>query len=182
MDGKELLLDLLHHYSAGMHRTLDGLPPDILKWQPDPQANNIALTVWHVSRALDVLKVFILQDQPPENELWFTCGWAEKTGYNPLGLGDCGFGNLAGYTLAEAAAVPVLPLEDLLAYFDQACGALSVHLADLPNEAIDRPVEFAGGTAIPAYIFMRNFLMDAREHLGEIKAIKAMWQRRCGST
>lgn len=178
MDGKEILLDWIQHSAAGMHRAIGDLPLEALKWQPDPQANNIAVTAWHVSRALDLLKVLILQDQPPENELWFTQGWAEKTGYNPLGLGSGGFGNLAGYTLAEVAAVPVLPAEDLLAYFDQASGALAAYLAGQPDEAICRPVETRHGSAIPAYVFIRNFLMDVREHLGEIKALRAMWERQ----
>lgn len=179
MDDKEILLDLLQNYAAGLHRTIADLSLDALTWQPDPQANNIAVTVWHVSRALDLLKVLILQDQPPENELWFTNGWAEKTGYNPIGLGHGGLGNLAGYTQAEVAAVPILPVEELLAYFDQASDALSIYLGISPNEAIYKPIELDNGTNIPAYIFIRNFLMDAREHLGEIKAIKAMWERKC---
>lgn len=179
MNGKEILLDLLQDYADRIHRAIGELSPEALKWQPDPQANNIAVTVWHVSRAFDLLKVLILQAQPPENELWFTNGWAESTGYNPIGLGFDGFGNLAGYTLEEVAEVPILPVEDQLAYFDQACSALSAYLAGLPDEAILRPIElFSDDTPFPAYFFIRNFLMDAREHLGEIKAIKAMWERK----
>jgi len=179
MGEKEILLDLLQNYTTWRHRTVGDLSLDELTWQPDPQANNIAVTVWHVSRAFDLLKVLILEDQPPEHELWFTNSWAEKTGYNPIGLGHAGFGNLAGYTLAQVAAVPVLPADDLLAYFDQASSALYNYLAGLPNEAIYQPIELSDGTTTPAYTFIRNFLMDGREHLGEIKTIKAMWERRC---
>jgi hypothetical protein len=178
MSDKDVLLDLLQNYAKGMHRTISDLTLDALKWQPDPQANNIAVTVWHVSRAFDLLKVLILENQPPENELWFTCGWAEKTGYNPIGLGFDGFGNLAGYTLAEVAGVPILSAKKLLTYFDQACDALYAYLDSLANEDIYRPIKVSDTTSVPAYIFICSFMMDAREHLGEIKAIKAMWKRK----
>lgn len=179
MDNKEILLDLIEDYSGCLHYVLADLPPEALYWRPDPQANHIALTVWHVSRAWDLLKVLVLEGCPPEDELWFTRGWAEKTGYNPLGLGFAGFGNLAGYSLEEAAAVPELPPTDLLAYFDQACEALTTCLSAGLPDLLDRPVLFPDqDEAYPAYFFIRNFLMDAREHLGEIKAIKAMWLRR----
>lgn len=78
------------------------------------------MTVWHISRAFDLFKVRFFENRAPKEELWHTCGWAAKTGYDPRGIGRRGFGNLVGYTQEEVEAVPILSAGDLLAYFDQA--------------------------------------------------------------
>jgi len=59
-----------------------------------------------------------------------------------------------------------------------------LYLAEMPMAMLYQPPAGwpdASHTAYQpatAYECMRNILMDMREHLGEIKAIKAMWQRR----
>lgn len=105
MTDQEILLDLLLHLKENIHWILNGMSLEALRWQPDEEANNIAVTVWHVSRACDLFKTRIFENCPPEAELWHTRGWATKTGYDPRGLGTAGFGNLAGYTRAEVDAV-----------------------------------------------------------------------------
>jgi hypothetical protein len=108
MNHKDVLIDMLQHFGYVLHRTITDLPMDALQWQPDSEANNIAVTVWHVCRALDVLKVKIIENKPDQNQLWYHMGWASKTNYVPAGLGIGGFGNLSGYTLDQVKAVPVL--------------------------------------------------------------------------
>jgi DinB family protein len=178
MTSRDILLDLLQNYDRALHRTIQDLSLDALSWCPDAEANSIALTVWHVSRAFDVLSVHVLEKRPPEEELWHTRGWTAKTGYDPRGIGWDGVGNLAGYTQAEVAAVPILSASELLTYFDQASEVLRAHLSRMPLEDLQPPADGATEPEQPVYVWIRNFLMDAREHLGEIKAIKAMWERR----
>ncbi|MBN1318239.1 MAG: DinB family protein [Anaerolineales bacterium] len=67
MTDKELLLDFLDYFAGMLQWTLDGITQHELTWQPDPEANNIAVTVWHVSRAFDVFKVHLFQNQPAAN-------------------------------------------------------------------------------------------------------------------
>jgi hypothetical protein len=173
----EVLIDILDDLAERLHQTVAGIPYAAIAWRPDSEANSIALTLWHVARAFDVLNTRVLAQQPPEQELWQTAGWAARTGYDPRGIGYAGIGNLSGYTQVEVAAVPVLAADDLLAYFDQASSALRASLAALPAEMLHPPAELLPDQP-PPYIWARNFLMDAREHLGEIKAVKAMWERR----
>ncbi len=178
MNDREILLDLLENFSKRIHRMLDGVSLPALGWQPDAEANNIAVTVWHVSRAFDLLQTRILENQTPDAELWYTKGWAARTGYDPRGLGWSGLGNLAGYTLAEVAQVPILPADELLAYFDQTCAALRACLERLPSAALYESAPGWPENPQTAYIFIRNFLMDSLGHLGEIKTIKEMWERK----
>lgn len=182
MNHKDVLLDMLENYAFSLHRTIADLPAEALQWQPDPEANNIMVTVWHVCRALDVLKVKIIGNRPHPDQLWYARGWASKTGYDPAGLGSGGFGNLAGYTLEQVKEVPLLSAKELLEYFDQVYEALRVYLQDMELETLEEPpAGWPGdpGSSAPEniYVVLMMFLLDNREHLGEIKAIRAMWYR-----
>jgi hypothetical protein len=175
-------MDIFEHFAYGLHRTISDLPNEAMHWQPDAEANNIAVTTWHICRALDVLKVRIIENKPDQNQLWYAMDWAEKTGYEPSGLGFGGFGNLAAYTLDQVKAVPLFSAEDSLAYFDQVYEALRDYLNNVTIETLLEPPTgwpSFGGAPSPdrVYDVILMFLMDNREHLGEIKAIKAMWNR-----
>ena len=182
MNHKDVLLDMLQNYAFGLHRTIADLPDEALKWQPDQEANNIMVTVWHVCRALDVLKVKIIGNRPHPDQLWYARGWASKTGYDPAGLGIGGFGNLAGYTLDQVKEVPLLSVKESLEYFDQVYEALCGYLEGMELEVLEEPpAGWPGGLGSSApeniYVVLMMFLLDNREHLGEIKAIRAMWHR-----
>ena len=183
MNHKDVLIDMLQHFAFGLHRTIKDLPKEALQWQPNVEANNIAVTVWHICRALDVLKVKILENQPDQKQLWYAKGWASKTSYDPAGLGIGGFGNLSGYTLEQVKEVPILSAGESLEYFDQVFGALNDYLTNLKIEVLEQsPIGWpitAGVSPENVYVVLLMFLMDNREHLGEIKAIKAMWNRKC---
>lgn len=182
MNHKDVLIDMLQHFAYGLHRTITDLPKEALQWQPDLEANNIAVTVWHICRALDVLKVKILENQPDQKQLWYAMGWASKTNYDPQGLGIGGFGNLSGYTLEQVKDVPILSTEEALEYFDQVYEALNDCLKNMNIETLEQPPigwpSAAGESPESVYVVLIMFLMDTREHLGEIKAIKAMWNRK----
>ena len=178
MTDKELLLDLFQTLADALRRTIQDLPLDILRWQPDEEANNVAVTVWHISRAFDLFKVRFFEDRTPEEELWHAQGWAAKTGYDSRGIGGRGFGNLYGYTQEEVEAVPILPAEDLLAYFDQVYEAMIAYLHDLPAEMLYQPAAGSPIEEYTTYRWLRNLLVDGLAHWGEIKAILHMWERR----
>ncbi len=188
MTGREVLLDLLLHLLDQVRSVITGMSLDALQWQPDPQANNIGVTLWHIGRSLDVLRARVLEKRSSREELWYLRGWALRKRYDPTGLGFAGLGNLAGYTRAQVEALPALTADELLQYFGQACEALRVYLRDMPNDHLYRPP--AGLPALPSsaqapettYLCIRDFLMDAYEHLGEIKAIKAMRERKNATT
>jgi hypothetical protein len=180
MTETELLADWLNDLSSGMHGAIEGMAPEALAWQPDPGANSIGVTVWHVSRWLDILGARILQDLPAEEEQWHTRGWAERTGYDPRGIGSGGLGAISGYTLEEVAAVPPMPAGDLLAYFDQACESVSAQVLGKPEGALYRPVPGLGGRRT-AYQWIKVLLQGCFGHLGEIEALKAMRERAANS-
>jgi DinB superfamily len=177
MNANELLADLVQTLAASLREELGELSPEALAWQPDPEGNGIGITVWHVSRWLDLLAVQILQARPAPEEQWHTRGWAARTGYDPRGIGYRGLGALTGYTWAEVEAVPPLPAADLLAYLDQAATALRDHLLALPTAALWQPAPGGNGTRT-VYDYVKGPLLGAYGHIGEIAALKALRARR----
>ena len=176
MKGAELLADLVSYLARSVRREVEGLSYEELTWQPDAEGNSIAITVWHFSRWLDLLTVRAFENRPPEEEQWHTRGWAEKTGYDPRGIGFQGFGALTDYTQEEVAAVPVLAADELLTYLDQVCEALRRYLILVPEEALYEPAPGLGGKRTP-YQWIRSILTGSFGHLGEIEALKAMQSR-----
>ena len=85
------------------------------------------------------MTVGALGGQPQTTQLWFTEGWAARTGYDPRGLGEHGYGTMTGYTLEEVDGIPAMPAEQLLAYLAQVCDALRTYLRQLDPETLREP-------------------------------------------
>ncbi len=176
MTDREVLADLVVDLTVGIHQVVMGLSAQELAWRPDAEGNSIGVTVWHISRGLDVLKVRFLEQQPALAEQWHTRGLAQKTGYDPRGIGTGGLGILTGYTQEEVAAIPQLTAEDLLAYLDQAAEALRQYLLSLPEGALAQTI-VAMGESLTAYQLIKGILLGCVGHLGEIEALKALHLR-----
>ena len=89
-----------------------------------------------------------------------------------------------GYTQEEVRAVPVLSAEDSLAYAQQACDAFKAAIQRFPGDAMYKRAPGAPADADDsrtAYWAIMHILMDGYQHVGESKALKAMWQRQRGA-
>lgn len=181
MNDKEIIIDLTDTLMFQLHRVLDDLPQEAMTWQPDPEANNIAVTVWHIARIIDDEWARELETRPATDQAWFTEGWAARTGYDPRGIGTNGAGMVMGYTQEEVREIPALSAEDSLAYTQQACDAFKVAIHRYPAGALDMRAPGAPADADEsrtAYWAIMHVLMDGYQHVGESKAIKAMWERQ----
>lgn len=178
MQDVELYADLISSLAHWAHMEVEGLSEEELTWQPDAQANTIAVTVWHFSRWLDVT-ARILQGKPRREELWLTHGWAERTGYNPQGIGYQGLGVVTGYTLEEVAAVPLLSAQDLLVYLDEVCKVLGGYLRSLSSAEVLHQLlpSTADQAPLTKQQLLQTVFMGACGHMGEIEALKAMMKR-----
>ncbi|MCI0399588.1 MAG: DinB family protein [Chloroflexi bacterium] len=177
MQDVELLAEWVEELARDVRREIEGFSAGELAWQPDPQANSIGVTVWHFSRWLDVLAVRILQNRPPEEELWHTQGWAARTGYDPRGKGFLGLGAVTGYTWPEVEEIPALPAGDLLAYLEQVVGAVSGELRAMSSEQLYQSAPGLEGSRT-AYGWVKPIVKGFIGHMGEIQALKAMQKRR----
>ena len=176
-NAKDVLLDLMDTYKRGILTSLEGLTTEALTFQPDDEANHIAVTIWHLSRIMDGLYVHRMFALDAENELWFTQGWAEKYNYDPRGKGSNKLDMLTGYSVEEMKAVPIMSLEDMLTYFD----AAHQKMVEFLNEAtLEKLQELAPGSDPKRefYFWVKITLIDGTRHTGEIQAIRAMWERK----
>jgi hypothetical protein len=177
VDDVAVLLDLIDLLVADVRHEVEDVTPDAVDWQPDPRANSIGLTLWHVTRWLDVLATQVFEGLPSSDEQWDVGGWVARTGYDPGGVGDLGIGALTGYTWEEVEQVPRLTGPELLEYFEQAAGALSAAVAATTTEELHQVTDALGGERT-RYAWLRSVLAGALGHLGEIRAMKAMQVRR----
>jgi len=179
MNANDVLIDLLRDNVRRLHRVMDAMDEDCLRWTPDAEANSIAVTVWHMGRLMDVFLTRQAQGRKPGDEVWSSRGWAERTGYDPRGIGRDGWGSVNDYTRGEVAAIPRLSREQLLAYGDDVADAVTGFLTETPIEALlEAGVGLEG--RYTKYQLIQMALMDNVRHLGEIHALKAMWERRTG--
>lgn len=176
MTDKEVLIDLMNELGTEVRNEIGEMAAEELAWQPDPRANSIGVTVWHVARWLDVLATRILHTGASMDELWHAQGWAEKTGYDPRGIGASGLGNVTGYTMEEVAAIPPMSAADLLVYLDSAILAVNSRIAEMPGGALHEKVPGLGKSRT-AYGWVKLLLKGGMGHLGEIQTLKAMRER-----
>ena len=166
MRDTELMAKWFEDVGARVRQRLAPLDDGALEWRADDRGNNVRETVWHMGRWIDVL-TRIQRGTPQETERWFTDGWAQRTGYDPRGIGDDGLGALTGYTFQEVLAVPRLSATELVRYLDSVIGPLAQLLRELPDdEATARAVRRATG-----------ILQGCLAHVGEIDALLAIRTR-----
>lgn len=178
MTDAELLASWLDDLARALSRTIENMPFDELAWQPEPEANSIGVTVWHMARWLDILAAVALDSCDTVEEQWFTQGWAERTGYDPRGIGSLGLGAITGYTLEQVKAVPKLTAEELWTYSEQAIRNLRPRIVALSAGDFERPA-VALGEKEPRtiYYWIRAIMQGCFAHIGEIQALKALYER-----
>lgn len=174
----EVVLDLLADLTRDLRREVEVLGHEELAWRPDPRANSVGVTVWHVGRWFDLLAHRILQGLDAGEEIWYHDGWAERTGYDPRGIGLRGWGAVTGYTVEEVAAIPPLAADQLLAYVESSAGVLADAIGGLSDESLMKaPPGYSGSRSAHAWI--KQVLEGGFGHLGEIRSLRALrgWAR-----
>lgn len=177
MNANDVLIDLLEDNRRRLLRLLDNLSDDCIAWKPEPDANNIVVTVWHMARIFDVFLTLQAKGNSSEEECWFRHGWAEQTGYDPRGIGLNGWGMLTGYKQEEVAVMPQLTRKQVLGYLNDVYDTVKESLISTPIEKLQMPgAGFEGKYS--QYQCIQMPLLDNVRHLGEIFAIQARWERQ----
>ena len=163
------LLDLEQEAVARLERLTDRE----CRWAPHPDANDVAVTFWHVARWLDVLAAIGAGTAPTlAVQAWERDGWRDRTGYDPAGLGHLGLGTLTGYTPDEMRAVPRLGTTDLTSYLRATVHDLHEALGQLDDRALHQDLGYGSPFQIVGSTLQGSF-----GHLGEIDALVALRAR-----
>jgi hypothetical protein len=172
MNANYVLIDFLEDNRRRLHRLFAVISDESLFWKPAAEANNIAVTVWHMARILDVYLTQQVRGWASEEECWFQQDWANQTHYDPRGKGLNGFGMLTGYTQEEVAAIPHFTKEQILGYLDNVYDMVERYLEKTPIETLVTPgIGFQG--KYTQYQCIQMALLDNIRHLGEVFAIHA---------
>lgn len=174
MQAKEVLLDLLSDNSNRVHQLLDEISDDCLHWQPHPDTNSIAITLWHVSRAFDVFLTQHILARPNTEENWVKSNWKQKTGYDPRGLGTNGWGMLTGYNREEVGAIPQFSKEILRGYYDEMDSTIRSFVEGTGEEMLAQAAPGVEGRRTNFY-WIRHPLFDLTRHVGEMLALRTIW-------
>ncbi|HVR89012.1 MAG TPA: DinB family protein [Candidatus Limnocylindria bacterium] len=157
----EVLADWVTDMRAALERQLARTPDAALHWRAARETNSIGDTVWHIARWLDLVAMW-LENAAPETQHWISDGWAERTGYDPRGLGTDGLGAISGYTFVEVESIPKLRADQLRAYLAAVCDDVTPRLRAADDAAARR---YAG------------VVQGAFGHLGEIAALHRLYER-----
>jgi hypothetical protein len=176
MNANEVLIDILEDTRRRLYRFVMGVNDECFFWQPDPGANSIAVTIWHMGRLSDVFLTQQAKGEDSKNECWIANGWAKKTGYDPRGIGRDGWRSVNGYTAEEVKAIPRFSMELLIEYIEDVYNAVKIFLEQTSEKKL-----FEYGTGFEGrytkYQIIQMAMLDNARHLGEIFAIKAMYDR-----
>ena len=179
LTGNEVMVNCLEDNLRRVKRYVESVNDESLHWLIDPEAISIATNMWHMGRILDVFFTQLALGLPSDDERWFAGDWAEKTGYDPRGLGRDGWGSLNEYTHEEVAAMPKFSLELLLAFLEDVYGTVREYLLATPMLEMAKPAAAFEGR-FTRYQVISMALMDNIRHLGEIRLIRSLWQRAQG--
>ena len=160
----ELLAEWIADLRASIERQLARTPEAALHWRPARETNSIADTVWHITRWLDLVAMW-LQHAAAERQHWIADGWAERTGYDPRGLGTDGLGAISGYTFDEVEAIPQLRADQLLGYLGAVCDDVIPRLRATDDASAQR---------------YKGVVQGIFGHLGEIAALRTLYERQAG--
>ena len=179
MEMNELIQNGLENSKSVIDRTLDGLTPAELKWQPRPDANSIGLILFHCIRSEDRL-IHILQGKP---QLWESEKLYQK--FNKT-IEDGG----AHYTAEQVAAFVVPDVKDLLAYSEMVRKNTLEYLKGLKPKDFDKkvnlpppptPIVIPAGRPIPMRPFnpivgsmLVHEVTELAGHAGEISYIRGL--------
>jgi hypothetical protein len=180
MEAGELIRDGLASTKRVFDRTLDGLTPAELKWQPRADANSIGLILFHSIRTEDS-SVHMVEGEP---QLWESEKWYQKFHKE---VSDGG----AHYTAEQVASFAVPDVKELLAYAERVRKHTLDYLNGLKPADYDRKVNLppppmpmaapAGRAAPPRPPFnpvvgsmLLHLVTHLSEHAGEISYLRGL--------
>ena len=180
MEMNELFQNGFENVKRVLDRTLDGLTPAELKWQPRSDANSIGLILFHSIRSEDHA-IHRLQEKP---QLWESEKWYQK--FNKK-IEDGG----AHYTADQVASFVVPDQRELLAYAEAVRKETVNYLKGLKPKDLDKKVNLPpppahmvmpSGRPVPKWppfdpivgMMLLHEVNHLSEHAGEVSYLRGL--------
>ena len=169
MTSAELLVDAFGRIRQVVHRVVDGLTPEQLAVQVDPEANSIAWLVWHLTRIQDDHVAGVAQAE----QVWISQGWVERFGL-PFDSRDTGYGHQAN----EVATVRVGSGELLVGYYDAVHEQTTRYVERLGDADLARIVDRSWDPPVTLGVRLVSVVADDLQHAGQAAFVRGILQRR----
>jgi hypothetical protein len=179
MDERDSLIEWLNRAVVRTQDTLEPLSDEQLWFRPDPEGNDIGVTLWHLGRWFDVLATRILARGDSADERWFREGWATRWSYDPRGLGYLETGTMSGYSLEQVKQIPHMTKMDYRSYLDSAAADACKRLGAITPDQLRSDERILDRTRHEWAVLA---IEHCFEHLGEIKALIATQRRLTASS
>jgi uncharacterized damage-inducible protein DinB len=168
MNVSELLADALGRVREQMPDVVAGLSEDDLAWRPDPEANSIAWTVWHLSRIEDDHVAGVAGT----GQVWGAEGWADRFGL-PFDVRE------HGYSMSVADVGKVRVSGELLAgYYDAVAARSAAYIATVQPDDLDRVVDEAWDPPVTLGVRLVSVVNEVNAHLGQAQYVRGLLERR----
>jgi hypothetical protein len=168
MNSSEVLIDGFGRISGIVHRTLDGITPEVLTSRLDPDANTITWLVWHLTRVADDH----LADAFNADQVWTSQGWVDQFGL-PFDADATGYAQ----TSDEVAALQVSPTL-LLGYLDAVQARTVEHLSGVSDADLDRVVDTNWDPPVTLGVRLISVIADGLQHAGQAAYVRGVAERR----
>jgi hypothetical protein len=167
MTSTEILLDSYSRIRDEVADVLRGVGEATLEWRPDPQSNNIAWLIWHLTRVQDdhLAAGF---DRP---QVWQQEGWMERFGL-PFEPYETGYGQTAEQVGQLHASA------DLLAGYHEAVADRTDELLRMVTDAeLARIVDERWDPPVTLAVRLVSVVADALQHIGQAAYVKGLAER-----
>jgi uncharacterized damage-inducible protein DinB len=169
MTSAELLVDAVGRIREVVHRVVQGLTAEQLRFRVDPEANSIAWLVWHLTRIQDDH----VAEVAGAEQVWTAQGWAERFGL-PFDPRDTGYGHRAD----EVAAVQVESGGLLVGYHDAVHQQTVRYVEQLTDAELARVVDRSWDPPVTLGVRLVSVLADGLQHAGQAAFVRGILQRR----
>lgn len=164
MDHRDVARNGLDEYLTVLKKTVDGLTPTELYWQPSPNVNHIAWLVWHMARVEDSWYNRYIGGGEP---VWTADGFCTRFRL-PADRG--GYGDSA----EDVAAFPKIDIGDLLEYFDAVRVRTLGHVDGLTTENLAETHDDSRDDAPTVAWVLSHVLVEEGQHLGQAAYLRGM--------
>jgi hypothetical protein len=145
-----------------------GLDVDQLAWRPDPDANSIAWTVWHLTRIEDDHVAEVAGTE----QVWTSAGWYDRFGL-PFPPAAHGY----GHSSADVAQVRVSG--DVLAgYHAEAAARAIAYVERLAPVELDRIVDERWDPPVSLGVRLVSVMNEVNAHIGQAAYLRGLLERR----
>jgi hypothetical protein len=166
MNVSDFAANTLNETHAALMQAVDGLTQEELLRQPQPEANSIAFTLWHILRVEDWFFHYLFQRVP---QIWETEKWPEK-----LNLPDDPRVTGFGYSAEQVAGFPTVQLRDLLAYGEAVRARSLDYIRNVDLAKFDEIVKSRLFGEVSIGGLMGHLFVEIAEHIGQIAYIRGL--------